>query len=153
MSDDYKERIDGHKSRIIDAARRRAEMLPVPAEPPAVDFADELETLPGASPEAFSTLSADRQRKVMVEFRRLNGNAKALAYSYLVSADFDPSKGITLDFSGYSVTITGRNLRSVFHGLVTQRASHVSEMDELHADAEGGSDAPIVTGIEIKAVE
>ena len=89
----------------------------------------------------------------MVEFRLLEGNAKALAYSYLVAAEFDPSEGIQLDFSGYAVTITGRNLRPLFEGLVSQRVAVVREMDPLQAEATAAPGAAIVTGIEIKPVE
>ena len=88
----------------------------------------------------------------MVTFRLLGGNAKALAYSYMVAADFDPSEGIKLDFSGYTVQITGRNLRPVFDGLVAQRVAVVREMDALQADANLGDKATVVTGIKITEV-
>ena len=89
----------------------------------------------------------------MVEFRLLNGNAKALAYSYLVALDMDPSVGIRMDFSGYTVAITGRNLRPLFDGLCAQRVAVVREMDALQAEATAAPGAAIVTGIEIKPVE
>jgi hypothetical protein len=143
---------DNHTS-MIDAARRKAEMRPEPAEPSAPETEEEIDFAPEADKEAYSILSADRLRKVMVEFRLLTGNAKALAYSYLVCADFNPSEGIKLDFSGYDVTISGRNLRPVFEGLVAQRIAVIREMDELHAEAEHLSDTTVVTKIEIKPVE
>jgi hypothetical protein len=145
MKDDY--------TSMIDAARRKAEMRPEPAEQPAAETEEEIDFAPESDREAYSILSADRMRKVMVEFRLLAGNAKALAYSYLVRADFNPSEGITLDFTGYDVTITGRNLRPVFEGLVAQRIAVVREMDELQAEAEQPSDATVVTSIEIKPVD
>jgi hypothetical protein len=137
----------------VDPAKRLAELrdagagkvAPEVEEPLALalDDADEQEA------EAFSTLSADRQHKVMLELRFQAGNARAFAYSYLVSIDFDPSQGIRIDFSGYEVRITGRNLRPLFAGLVAQRVAFVVEMDDLHAEATLSKDAPVVTGIEV----
>src|ERR1700722_19712835 len=125
-------------SSMVDSARRLAELRQGQAETPAADGENDLEVEPEKPSEAFSIISADRQQKVMIEFRLLNGNAKALAYSYLVAADLDPSEGIKLDFSGYAVTITGRNLRPLFDGLVAQRVAVVREMDPIHADASLG---------------
>jgi hypothetical protein len=137
----------------VDAARRLAELRQGREEPAQPEDADGLEFEPEATDAAYSILSADRQQKRMVEFRLLGGNAKALAYSYMVAAEFDPSEGIRLDFSGYAVTITGRNLRSLFEGLVAQRVAVVRQMDELQAEATAQPGAAIVTGIEIKPVE
>src|SRR5262245_26119416 len=99
----------------------------------------------GSSPEAFSVLSADRAQKVMCEFRLKTGNAVALAYSYLVKIEFDPSEVIDLDFSAHRVRLVGRNLAPLFAGLVAQRVASVAEMDELQAEAELGAAATAVT--------
>jgi hypothetical protein len=136
-----------------DAARRLAELRQGREETASPDQADGLEFEPEDTGGAFSILSADRQHKLMVVFRLLNGNAKALAYSFLVAAGFNPSKGIQLDFSGYEVTITGRNLGSLFDGLAAQRVAVVRQMDEIQAEATAAPEAAIVTGIEIKEVE
>lgn len=101
------------------------------------------------APEAFSLLSADRQQKVMLEFRFKDGNARALPYSYLVSLDFDPSNGIGMDFSGYEVRVAGRNLEPLFTGLVSQRVAVVREVDPLHAAASADEDSTVVTHIAI----
>jgi len=137
----------------VDAARRLAELRQGREESVQPEDADGLEFEPEATDAAYSILSADRQRKVMVEFRLLGGNAKALAYSYLVALDIDPSDAIRMDFSGYTVTISGRNLRSLFEGLVSQRVAVVREMDPLQAQATAAPGAAIVTGIEIKPLE
>jgi hypothetical protein len=121
----------------LDAARRLAELRKGEAEPAEADAEDGLEFEEEGQEEkyqAFSTISADRQQKQMVVFRLLDGNQEALAYSYLVRAKFNPSDGIVLDFSGYTVTITGRNLRAGFNGLVAQRVAVVRQMDELQAE-------------------
>jgi hypothetical protein len=141
------------KSGLVDSARRAAELRQGKPEPSATEEGDGLEFENDDASAAFSIISADRQQKVMVDFRQVNGNAKALAYSYLVSCDIDASAGINLDFSGYSVAITGRNLRPLYDGLVAQRVAWVRVMDELHADANLPAEATVVTGIEIKPVD
>jgi hypothetical protein len=103
-----------------------------------------------AEERAFSTLSADRQRKVMLELRYKTGNAKALAYCYLVGIDFNPSKEIVMDFSAYEVRISGRNLPSLFSGLVAQRIAFVQEADDLYAEMSEEPDTTIVTKIEVR---
>lgn len=99
----------------------------------------------------FSLLSADRRRS-MLEFRFRGGNARALAYSYLVSLEMDPSKAIAMDFSGYRVELVGRNLAPLFAGLVAQRVAVVRELDDLHAEATLARDATVVTGINVTPI-
>lgn len=133
----------------VDPAKRLAELrdgdggkaAPAAEEPLAVELDDDQ--------EAYSVLSADRQHKLMVEFRFKTGNARAFAYSYLVSIEFDPSKEIRMDFSGYEVRIAGRNLNPLFAGLVAQRVAVVNEMDDLHAEATFPKSAMVVTRIEV----
>lgn len=105
------------------------------------------------SSEAYSVLSADRAQKTMCEFRLKTGNAVALAYSYLVKAEFNPSLGIELDFSAHVVKLTGRNLAPVFAGIVAQRVAVVTEVDELQAEAVLGKDATLVTGVAVSKAE
>jgi hypothetical protein len=149
--------MNDRKSSMVDSARRLAELRQGKPEPcgaagPA-DGEDGIEFEQEGPYQAFSFISADRQQKQMVEFRFLTGNAKALAYSYMVSAAFDPSEGIKLDFSGYAVAITGRHLRPLYNGLVAQRTAVVREMDPLQAEANLGDKATVVTGIKIKLME
>jgi hypothetical protein len=103
--------------------------------------------------ESFSTLSADRQQKIMLELRLKNGNAKALAYSYLVGIDFDPSEGIMLNFSGHEVRISGRNLRPLVSGLVSQRVAAVQEVDDLYVEATSAPAATVVTRIVVTEIK
>jgi hypothetical protein len=108
---------------------------------------------PADADDAYSVVSADRQHKLMVVFRFKDGNAKALAYSYLVGIDFDPSEGIVLDFSAYEVRVSGRNLAPLFAGLVAQRVAVVQEQDDLQAEATLPKDATVVTGIVVSERE
>ncbi|OWK46465.1 hypothetical protein [Fimbriiglobus ruber] len=140
---------DEHYRRTGDAASRLAEIrkgaktTEASGEEVALEVAD-------SDNESYSTLSADRQQKVMLELRLLTGNAKALAYSYLVSIDFNPTSGIAMDFSAYDVRISGRNLRPLFSGLVAQRVAYVQERDELYGEVDTAADAMIVTKIVVK---
>jgi hypothetical protein len=145
MSDNYNSK--------VDAAKRLAELRQESAEPAATRAEEGIEFEGEEDKPAFSMVSADRQRKIMVEFRMLDGNAKALAYSYMVSIDFDPSKGIGMDFSGYTVAISGRKLRPLFEGLVAQRIAVVREMDELQAEANLPDGSTVVLKIEIKSAD
>jgi hypothetical protein len=145
--------MNDRNSSMVDSARRLAELRRGQGEPSAPEAGDGLDFESEDAEAAFTILSADRQHKLMVEFRLLNGNAKALAYSYLVALDMDPSVGIRMDFSGYTVAISGRNLRPLFDGLCAQRVAVVREMDALQAEATAAPGAAIVTGIEIKPVE
>lgn len=48
----------------------------------------------------------------MREIRHKDGRITGKGYSWLKSAEFDPSSGITLDFSEETIRITGRNLNA-----------------------------------------
>jgi hypothetical protein len=139
-------------SSMVDSARRAAELRQGKPAPAAADGEDGLEFEQEDPSGAFSILSADRQQKVMIDFRQMTGDAKALAYSYLVACEIDASAQIKLDFSGYTVAITGRHLRPLYDGLVAQRVAWVRVMDEMHADANLPEKATVVTGIDIKPV-
>jgi hypothetical protein len=136
-------------SNRVDPTKRLAELRDGGAGKSASEDAEPLALELDDEQEAFSTLSADRQQKVMLELRFQAGNARAFAYSYLVSLDFNPSEGIRMDFSGYEIRIAGRNLRPLFAGLVAQRVAFVVEMDDLHAEVTLPKDTPVVTGIEV----
>lgn len=129
---------------MFDPLRRAGEEPEEPAAPPAVED-EETE----ASEQAYSTVSADRRQKLMLELRFQTGNALALAYSYLVSVEVDPSAAIVMDFSGYEVKLAGRNLGPLFSALVAQRVAVVRERDDLQAEAESGRGATVVTRIDV----
>ncbi len=90
--------------------------------------------------------------RLMLELRMASGNAKALAYGYLVAMDFDPSQGIVIDFTGYKVTLKGRHLRPLFMALAAHRVSNIQEIEELHAEATLSKEATVVTSIKVEAL-
>ena len=92
---------------------------------------------------AFGWLRNERDRAVMLELRQANGSITAVTYSWLESAEYNPSEGITLSFSGKTVTVIGRNLNAecrpgvrLFEGLTRHRVLWIREADE---DASAGS--------------
>lgn len=85
----------------------------------------------------FGWLRGVRDRAVMLEFRKKDGNILALGYAWLDKAEFDPSAGITLSFGGQKITIRGRNLNAearpnvrLFQGICRHKISWIQETDE-----------------------
>ncbi len=58
-----------------------------------------------------------------------------------------------MDFSGYTVVISGRNLRPLFDGLCGCAWRWSAKWNALQAEATAAPGAAIVTAIEIKSVE
>ncbi len=85
---------------------------------------------------AFGWLRGMHDRATMLEVRHKDGLISAFGYSWLDNAEFDPSEGITLNFSGKSVKLTGQNLNAeirpnvrLFAGIVRHRVPWVQEAD------------------------
>lgn len=103
-----------------------------PSEPVDPADADALADL-----GAFSWLRGVRDRAVMLELRKKNGNILAVGYAWLDKAEFDPSQGITLSLGGQKIVIRGRHLNSevrpnvrLFQGICRHRVSWIQEADE-----------------------
>lgn len=101
-----------------------------------------------ASVAAFSTISPQHGQEVMLDLRRKTGDRMALPYTYLTAVTFDPSKGITLEFTGHQVVIHGRNLEPVYVAIVAYRASWLQELGHRHDTY--GDDATVISAIEIQ---
>jgi hypothetical protein len=78
---------------------------------------------------AFGWLRGHRERATMLEIRRKDGSIMALGYPWLERAEFDPSQGITLQFTGQTVRLVGRNLNLLFDGVVRHRVPWLQEAD------------------------
>lgn len=85
---------------------------------------------------AFGFLRGVRDKALSLEFRHKDGKITAHSYAWLESAEFDPSEGITLNFSGKIVKLSGRNLNAetrpnvcLFAGILRHRVSWVQEAD------------------------
>lgn len=83
---------------------------------------------------AFGWLRGIRDRALMLELRKKDGNILAVGYGYLDHVEFDPSEGITLSVAGRKVRIKGRNLNSearplvrLFEGITRHRVPWIQE--------------------------
>jgi hypothetical protein len=88
----------------------------------------------------FGWLRGVRDRAVMLELRKRNGNILAIGYAWLERIEFDPSVGIALHLAGHRIGMSGRNLNAttggnarLFEGLTRHRVPWVRESrrDEL----------------------
>jgi hypothetical protein len=77
-----------------------------------------------------------QERAVMLESRHKDGRITGKGYSWLQSAEFDPSSGIRLNFSGETIRITGRSLNAearpnirLFAGILRHRVPWIQEAD------------------------
>lgn len=92
-------------------------------------------------------ISANRPPEPMVEFRFKSRNAVALSYALLISATYNPSTGIVLEFTTHRVTITGRNLQEAQRALREHRLAWIQEFHGTLDDRP--SDSTVVTSIKI----
>lgn len=83
---------------------------------------------------AFGWLRGVRDRALMLELRKRNGNVLALGYSWLERVEFDPSDGIMLSFVGQRILIKGQNLNTeirtnvrLFQGIINHRVPWIGE--------------------------
>ncbi len=85
----------------------------------------------------FGWLRGVRDRAVMFELRKKDGNILAVGYAWLDKAEFDPSMGITLHVGGQTIKLRGRNLNAevrpnvrLFQGITRHRVPWIQEADE-----------------------
>jgi len=139
MSDSVLQRYTGRAAANIE--RRLEDTLPTD-----VEVADDL--------EAFGWLRGIRDRAIMLELRKKNGNILAIGYGWIEKMEFDPSEGITLHALGQKFRIKGRNLNSevrpmvrLFDGMCRHRVPWIQEADE-HNGFKADKSAAIVGMIE-----
>ena len=114
---------------------------------------------PQAEPDAtddlgsFGWLRGIRDRAVMLELRKKDGNIMAVGYGWLERAEFDPSEGITLWIAGCRIGIQGRNLNAevrpsvrLFAGIVRHRVPWIQEADQVES-MQASEKATMVEGI------
>ena len=94
---------------------------------------------------SFGWLRGVRDRAVMLELRKKDGNILAVGYAWLDKAEFDPSVGITLHIGSQTIKLRGRNLNTearpnvrLFQGITRHRVPWIQEADEPTAmEAQG----------------
>jgi hypothetical protein len=103
---------------------------------------------------SFGWLRGMRERAVMLELRKNNGNILAVGYGWIALAEFNPSEGITLSLGGKKVVIKGRNLNEelrpmvrLFEGIVRHRVPWVQEAGETESMA-ASETATVIESIE-----
>jgi hypothetical protein len=133
MTDDFRKLIETKR----ESAAQHTEAVEADTEPEQVDH------------RCYSLVSSSRMQKLMLELRFKNGNAKAIAYSYLLSVNFDPSHGIVLDFGTLTVKVQGFNLIPVFQGLVAQRIAWIRELESEYENETMSKTEPQVTAITV----
>jgi hypothetical protein len=79
---------------------------------------------------AYSIIKGRGGYLLMLEFRFKNGDGAAFGYSYFAGMSFDASGKLEIYFAGNKVTVTGRNLKPVFDGLLVHSVGFLREMDE-----------------------
>ncbi len=116
-----------HSARVIDALTQRDPGL-------ETDACDDL--------DSFGWLRGIRDRAVMLELRKKNGNILALGYGWMERVEFDPSEGITLHVVGQKIRLRGRNLNTevrplvrLFEGIVRHRIAWVREASHVDSIA------------------
>lgn len=91
-------------------------------------MAGELETAPdGTWSEVFGTEAMGASPPPMVDFRGHDGTRFAIPYTRLHAVTYDGLREIVLEYDHYRVTIQGRNLTPLYHGLVRQQVEYVRE--------------------------
>lgn len=103
---------------------------------------------------AFGWLRGIRDRAVMLELRRRDGDILAVGYGYLDHAFFSPSEGITLSVAGRKIRIKGRNLNAevrthvrLFQGVVRHRVPWLREFNRT-ASIQAGEGETVIDAIE-----
>jgi hypothetical protein len=105
---------------------------------------------------AFGWLRGVRERSIMLEIKHKDGRISAYGYSWLESAEFDPSEGITLNFAGSAVKITGRNLDAeirplvrLFAGILRHRVPWIQEAEGTDV-VQAAKDAVVIEEVRVK---
>lgn len=96
---------------------------------------------------AYGWLRGTRDQAAMLDLRFKNGKHHAIGYPWLFQGEFDPSVGITLNFTAFGVTIEGRNLGEMYHLLLRHRVVWIQETDPMR-DVEA-EEATVVTSLAI----
>lgn len=94
----------------------------------------------------FGWLRGVRERALMLELRRRDGNIIAVPYAFIERMEYDPSEGIALLVPGFRVVLKGRNLNAevrphvrLFDGLVRHRVPWVRDAQKNAIDSAGPS--------------
>lgn len=85
----------------------------------------------------------------MLDFISRDGNHVSFTYSHLYSVSFNPSKGISIEFTNHSVSVEGRGLREIYQYLGMQRIVYIAEADRPTAMQLQSQQVPVVNNLSI----
>ena len=83
------------------------------------------------STACYGWLRARRDKAHMLDCRPKTGKQWALSYSWLCEVEFDPSRGLVLNFTDVVVRFGGRNLRPLYELAIQHRLLWVAEADPI----------------------
>jgi hypothetical protein len=105
---------------------------------------------------AFGYLRGVQDRAIMLEIRHKDGRVTAKGYSWLQSAELDGDSAMTLNFSGETVKISGRNLNAevrpnvrLFAGILRHRVPWIQEADGADV-VQAAKDAVVIEEVRAK---
>jgi hypothetical protein len=114
------------------------------APPPADVIDTEVEAADDG--QCWGYLRGARERAVMLELRKRDGNILAVSYAWLDRVEYDPSSGICLHLGGKEINVIGNNLRSarmdipcLFTSLVRHRCLWIKECLQEYSIMSDGS--------------
>ncbi len=82
-----------------------------------------------------------------IDLHLADGSRVALPYATLLRTTFDSSKGVTLEYSTDTVTITGYRLESIYKAIAHHRLAELKAAGETEAMFSKKDGGPVVTAI------
>lgn len=82
----------------------------------------------------------------MLDLRFKDRRRRAIPYAYITGVEIEPGDQITLATNEKTVTLTGRNLESVYQAIITHTAAAVAEP---RSGFDQGGQAPFIERIEV----
>ncbi|MEI8022501.1 MAG: hypothetical protein WCH39_30105 [Schlesneria sp.] len=125
------------RRKIIERYAGRPPAPPVEDDPQE----DEVDYQPAAP------VSGNRRPEIMLEFRLKTGDSLALGYALLLSAVWNRSEGIVLEFTTHRIDLAGRNLRHIYRAIVSHRLAYVRELNSPSDDLP--DESVVVTTIKV----
>ena len=89
----------------------------------------------------------------MIDFISREGNHQCFGYSYLYRIGFDPSEGLTLEYTNHIITIEGRRLADKLRFFNAHRVIFVVEADDATIRLMDKSEEAVVTAVRIEKKE
>ncbi len=109
---------------------------------------DEIDVYDAENYRAFGVSRKPWGGEPMLNFVDCRGDQLAIAYNHLYCVKYNPSVGITIEFSDHIVSIRGRGLAEGYQKLAMQRVIFITEADRATAGLVGDRQA-VITSLSI----